>query len=54
MNEFTIGDEVAIPSGCGEIIKTDDLQNGEELLYIFEAPETIHKYPSSVDIVRAK
>jgi len=54
MQELTIGDEVAILGGCGEIIETDDLQNGEKLLYIFEAPETIHKYPSSVDIVRAK
>jgi len=50
----TVGDEVTFSGGHGNVIRTDAVQNGEKLLYIFEAPETIHKYPSSVGIVRAK
>ena len=54
MKDPTVGDEVTFPGGHGKVIRTDALQNEEKLLYIFEAPETIHKYPSSVGIVRAK
>jgi len=50
----TVGDEVTFPGGHGNVIRTDAVQNEEKLLYIFEAPGIIYKYPSSVEIVRAK